>query len=76
MRAEQPIRRGGKAAAWRKERAAVSPPSPTALALAEEKARTAEAELLAMLENGEAGAAGSSKGAPKGKTTGKKGKRG
>ena len=79
MRAAQPAKRGGKAAARRKERGA-SPPSPTALAAAQAKASAAEAELLAMHAHEVAGAAGSAKGAAKGaakgKGTGSKGKRG
>jgi uncharacterized protein (DUF2267 family) len=49
MHAAQPAKRGGKATARRTDRAAASPPSPTAVAEAEEKARAAEVELLAML---------------------------
>ena len=50
MRAEQPTRTAGKAAARRIERAATPAPSPAALAEAEARARAAEAELLAMLD--------------------------
>ena len=69
MRAMQPTKKGVKAAA-RKELAAASPLSPTALAEAEAAAAAAaEAELLAMLrvELEEAGADGESKGKAKGK---------
>ena len=67
LRAEQPARMGGKAAARRIERAVAPALSPTALA---------EAELLAMLdlEEPKAGAAersGSAKGQAKGKAKGK-----
>ena len=48
MRAELRTKRGGKAAARRKESAAASSLSPTALA--EARARAAEDELLPMLE--------------------------
>jgi hypothetical protein len=65
-------KRGGKAMARGKERAAALPPSPTALAEAEAKAIAAEAELLAMLELEEVRLAGSAKG----KAKGNKGKRG
>ncbi len=75
MRATQPTKTCAKAAA-RKERAAASPLSPTALAEAEARAGAAEAELLAMLELEEAGADGESKGKAKGKAKSKaKGKR-
>ncbi len=57
VRASQSAKKGAKAAA-RKERAAVTPLSPTALAEAEARAGAAEAELLAMLELEEAGADG------------------
>ena len=50
MRAGQPTRTGGKAAARRNERAAASALSPTALAEAAARASAAEAELLAMLD--------------------------
>ena len=75
MRAEQPTRTAGKAAARRIERAAVPSLSPTALAEAEARARAAEAELLAMLdleepEAGAAGRSGSAKGKAKGKAKG------
>ena len=50
MRAAQPTRAGGKAAARRTERAAAPALSPTALAEAEARARAAEAELLALLD--------------------------
>ena len=75
LRAEQPTRAGGKAAARRTEHAAAPALSPTALAEAEARARAAEAELLAMLdlEEPEAGAAersGSAKGKAKGKAKG------
>ena len=70
MRAEQPTRTAGKAAARRTERAAVPSLSPMALAEAEARARAAEAELLAMLDlkEPEAGAeSGSGKGKAKGR---------
>ena len=70
MRATQPTKNGAKAAA-RKERAATSPLSPTALAEAEARAAAAaEAQLLAMLELEEAGVDGESKGKAKGKAKG------
>ena len=72
MRAEQPTRMAGKAAARRTERAAVPSLSPTALAEAEARARAAEAELLAMLDLEEPLAgAGSGSGKGKGKVTGR-----
>jgi hypothetical protein len=78
MRAKQPTKRGAKPPARRKECAAASLLSATALVEAEVKARAAEAELLAMLELEEAGvgdgsgsAKGSAKGKAKGKTKGK-----
>jgi len=73
MRAEQPTRTRGKAAARRTERTAAPVLSPTALAEAEARARTAEAELLALLdlEEPEAGAGGGSSGKGKGKVKGK-----
>jgi tetratricopeptide (TPR) repeat protein len=74
MRAKQPTKRGDKAAA-RKERAAASPLSPTALAEAEARAGLAEAELLAMLELEEARVDGESRGKAKGKAKGKASKR-
>jgi hypothetical protein len=61
LRAKQPTKKGVEAAA-RKERAAAAPLSPTALAEAEARAGAAEAELLAMLELGELGVDGKSKG--------------
>ncbi len=70
MRATQLAKKGAKAAA-RKERAAVTPLSPTALAEAEARAGAAEAELLAMLELEEAAADGESKGKARGKAKGK-----
>ena len=73
MRAKQPTKKGVKAAA-RKERAAESPLSPTALVEAEVRAAAAEAELLAMLELEEVGSAGASSSA-KGKVKGKASKR-
>ncbi len=73
MRATQPTKKGVKAAA-RKERAAESPLSPTALVEAEVRAAAAEAELLAMLELEEVGSAGASSSA-KGKAKGKASKR-
>jgi hypothetical protein len=72
FRAEQPTKRGGKAAARREERADASALSPTALVEAETKARVAEAELLAMLELEEATSA---KGPAKGHAKGRKGGR-
>ena len=80
MRAKQPTRTGGKAAARRNERAAAPALSPTALAEAAARASAAEAELLAMLdlEEPEAGAgsgSGSAKGKPKGKPEAQRGKR-
>jgi hypothetical protein len=73
MRAEQPTRIGGKAAARRNERAAAPALSPTALAEAEARARAAEAELLALLdlEEPEAAPGGGSSGKGKGKAKGK-----
>ena len=65
MHPKPPIKRGGKAAALRKERVAAAPLSPTALAEAEARpgALAAEEELLAMLELPvEEGIAGSGKG--------------
>jgi hypothetical protein len=56
MRAKHPTKKGVKAAA-RKERAAASPLSPTALAEAEAMVAATEAELLAMLELEEVGSA-------------------
>ena len=50
MRAEQPTRKAGKAAARRNERAAAPELSPAALAEAEARASAAEAEQLAMLD--------------------------
>ena len=47
MRAEQPTKKGSKAAARRNERAAVPVLSATAQAEAEVRARAAEVELLA-----------------------------
>ena len=71
MRAEQPTKKGAKAAAH-EERAAVAPLSPTALAEAEARAGAAEAELLTMLELEEAGGVdGESKGKAQGKAQGK-----
>ncbi len=69
MRAVQPTRTGGKAAARRAERAAAPALSATALAEAEARARAAEAELLALLdlEEPEAAAGGGSSGKGKGK---------
>jgi hypothetical protein len=74
MRATQPTKKSAKAVA-RKERAAASPLSPTALAEAEARAGAAEAELLAMLELEEARADDTSKGKPKGKAKSKASKR-
>ena len=73
MRAEQPTRTAGKAAARRNERAAAPTLSPTALAEAEARASAAEAELLAMLDLEEPKVAATSK--KGGKATGKGGKR-
>ena len=70
MRATQPTKRGGKPPARRKECAAASLLSATALAEAEVKASAAEVELLAMLELEEAGA-GDGSGSAKGKAKGK-----
>jgi hypothetical protein len=70
MSATQPAQKGAKAAA-RKECAAASRLSPTALAEAEARASAAEAELLAMLELEKAGADGESKGRAKGNAKGK-----
>jgi hypothetical protein len=75
MRAEQPTRTAGKAAARRTEHAAAPALSPTALAEAEARARAAEADLLAMLnleepEAGAAGRSGAAKGMAKGKAKG------
>ncbi len=68
MRAEQPTRTAGKAAARCTERAAAPSLSPTALAEAETRARAAEAELLAMLdlEEPQAGAGSGSAGKGRG----------
>jgi hypothetical protein len=76
LRAEQPTKTSGKAAARRNERAAAAPLSPTALAEAAARASAAEAELLAMLdlEEPEVGA-GSGSGSAKGKPKGQRGKR-
>jgi hypothetical protein len=79
LRAEQPTRTGGKAAARRTEHAAAPALSPTALAEAEARARAAEAELLAMLDleepdTGEVGRSGKAKRTGKGKAKGEGGK--
>ena len=78
IRASQPTRPAGKAAARRNERVASPALSPAALAEAEARARVAEAELLAMLDLEEPGMeAGSGSGLAsvackaKGKTKGK-----
>ena len=76
MHAEQPSERGGKVAAWRKECAARSSLSPTAIVEAEAQAKAAEADLLAMLELEEAGVQGTSKSNGTRKPKGGKGKRG
>jgi hypothetical protein len=77
MRAKQPAKRGGKAVARRKERAAVPLLSLTALAEAVARAGVAETELLAMLELEEGAAeSGTAKGKAKGKAEGNKGARG
>ena len=80
MRAEHQTRAAGKAATRRDERAAAPALSPTALAEAEERAWAAEAELLAMLDLDEPGAAalgasGSAKSKRGGNAKGKGGKR-
>ena len=82
MRAEQPTRTVGKAAARRNERVVAPALSPTALAEAEARASAAEAELLAMLELVEPevpsradGRSGSAKSKSGGKAKGKGGKR-
>ncbi len=83
MRAEQPTRTAGKAAAQRNERVVAPALSPTALAEAEARARAAEAELLAMLDLEEPevaaavadGRSGSAKSKTGGKAKGKGGKR-
>ena len=82
MRAEQPTRIAGKAAARRNDSEHVASPalSPTALAEAEARARLAEAELLAMLDLEEpeaaaGGRSGSAKSKMGGKAKGKGGKR-
>ena len=76
MRAAQPSKIYGKAAARRTERAAAPALSPTALAEAEARARAAEAELLAMLDleeppAGMAGGSGKVKGKAKGQAQGR-----
>jgi hypothetical protein len=78
MRAEQPTRTAGKAAAGRTERAAAPSLSPTELAEAEARARAAEAELLAMLDleepqAGAGGGSGNGKGKAKGRASKAKG---
>jgi hypothetical protein len=73
MRAGQPTRTSGNAAARSNERAAAAPLSPTALAEAAARASAAEAELLAMLdlEELEAGARDGSSGKSRGKGSAK-----
>ena len=82
MRAQQPTKKAGKAAARRNERVATPALSPTALADAEARASAAEAELLAMLDLEEPevaavadGRSGSAKSKTVGKARGKGGKR-
>jgi multidrug resistance efflux pump len=82
MRAEQPTKKVGKAAARRNERAAAPALSSTALAEAEARASAAEAELLAMLDLEEPevaaradGRSGFAKSKTRGKARGKGGKR-